>query len=276
MVHMRSLAVTKQVAENLFMQKLAKDHPRLSVLGKVLAVLETVAGHPHGIGLPDLAARLGLSRQTVHRVLGQLQKSGLLMRDPVRERFSIGPRFASLSLAALASNNAWAPMRATMRELVDEVGETSNIGVLDGLDYIYVERIECEWPLRLHLKVGDRAPAHCLSGGKVLLAHLEPELRARLLRSRKLVARTPQSITRVADLEAELEKVRAQGYAISDGENFEGIVAVAVPIRDAQDQVPAALTLQGPMLRLTLEACEAQVPRLRQAAQRIARGWGLT
>jgi DNA-binding IclR family transcriptional regulator len=257
------------------MQRSAKDHQRLSVLGKALAVLGAVTDHPHGIGLPDLAAKLGLPRQTVHRVLGQLQASGLLLRDPVRERFTVGPRLTQLSLAALSSNNRWAPVKAVIQELVDEVGETCNLGVLDGLDYIYIERIECEWPLRIHLEVGNRAPAHCLSGGKVLLAHLEPKLCARLLRSRKLVARTPRTLTRPADLEAEFEKVRAQDYGMTDQENFEGIVAVAVPIRDAQERVVAALTMHGPMPRLTLERCEATVPRLRQAAQRISRAWEL-
>jgi IclR family acetate operon transcriptional repressor len=257
------------------MQRSAKDHQRLSVLGKALAVLDAVTDHPHGIGLPDLAAKLGLPRQTVHRVLGQLQASGLLLRDPVRERFTVGPRLTRLSLAALGSNNRWAPVKGVLQELVDEVGETCNIGVLDGLDYVYIERIECEWPLRIHLEVGNRAPAHCLSGGKVMLAHLDPKVCGRLLRSRKLVARTPRTITRVADLEAEFEKVRAQDFALNDQENFEGIVAVAAPVRDAQERVVAALTMHGPMPRLTLERCEATVPRLRQAAQRISRAWGL-
>jgi DNA-binding IclR family transcriptional regulator len=257
------------------MQRSAKDHQRLNVLGKALAVLEAVSDHPQGIGLPDLAARLGLPRQTVHRVLGQLEDSGLLLRDRPRERFTIGPRLARLALAALGSSNRWAPVTSVMRELVDEIGETCNIGVLDGLDYIYIERIECKWPLRIHLEVGDRTPAHCLSGGKVLLAHLEPKLRARLLRSRKLVARTSRSITRIPELEVELENVRRRGYGMNNEENFEGIVAVAVPIRDGQGRVVAALTMHGPLPRLTLAACEASVPRLQQAAQRIERAWGL-
>jgi DNA-binding IclR family transcriptional regulator len=257
------------------MQKIAKDHHRLSVLGKALAVLEAVTDHPHSIGLPDLAAKLGLPRQTVHRVLGQLQDSGLLLRDPVRERFFVGPRLTGLALAALGSNNRWAPVKAVMQELVADVGETCNIGVLDGLDYIYVERIECEWPLRIHLEVGNRSPAYCLSGGKVLLAYLEPKLCARLLRSRKLVARTSRSIVRLADLEDELERVREQGYGMNNQENFDGIVAAAVPIRDAEDNVVAALTMHGPVPRLTLEACKTHIPRLRQAAQRVSRAWGL-
>ena len=74
--------------------------------------------------------------------------------------------------------------------------------------------------------VGYRAAVNCIAGGKVLLGYLDPDLRARLLRSRKLVARTPRSITRVADLEAELARVRERGYGTNDQENFEGIVAI--------------------------------------------------
>ena len=258
------------------MQRSTKDHHRLSVLGKALAVLEAVTDHPHGIGLPDLAARLDLPRQTVHRVLAQLQGNGLLLRDPVRERFSVGPRLTRLSLSALGSNNRWAPVKSAMQELVDELGETCNLGVLEGLDYVYIERIECKWPLRIHLEVGNRAPAHCLSGGKVLLAHLDAKIRERLLRSRKLIARTPRTITRVEDLEAELVKIRKQGYGISDQENFEGIIAMVVPVWDDKERVVAALTMHGPLPRMTLEHCVANLPRLQQASKRVSEAWGLT
>jgi IclR family acetate operon transcriptional repressor len=251
------------------------DNQRLNVLGKALAVLRAVAEHPQGIGLPDLAAGLGLPRQTVHRVLAQLRDNGLLLRDPVRERFTVGPGLVKLALTALGNSNPWAPVRAALQELVDELGETCNIGVLEGLDYVYVDRIECQWPLRTHLEAGHRTPAHCVSGGKVLLAHLGPELRGRLLRSRKLVARTARSITRVSDLEAELEKVRARGYGTNDQENIDGIFAVAVPIMDARQRVVAALTMHGPLPRVTIQSCEAAVPRLHDAAQRIAAAWGL-
>jgi DNA-binding IclR family transcriptional regulator len=258
------------------MQKATGHDQRLNVLGKAMAVLEAVTDHPQGIGLPDLAARLNMPRQTVHRVLVQLEEAGLLMRDRARERFTVGKRLTRLSLSALLCANRWAPVREVLQELVDEVGETCNLGILDGLDYVYVERIECEWPLRIHLEVGNRAPAHCLSGGKVLLAHLDPKHAARLLRSRKLVARTPNTITRVADLEVDLEAVRARGYGTNDQENFDGIVAIAVPVMDAKNNVVAALTMHGPVSRLSLDTCEANVPRLKEVAQRISRAWGLT
>jgi IclR family acetate operon transcriptional repressor len=241
------------------MQKATEHDQRLNVLGKALAVLEAVADHPQGIGLPDLAARLGMPR------------------DKARERFTVGQRLTRLSLSALVCANRWAPVREVLQDLVNEVGETCNLGVLDGLDYVYIERIECEWPLRIHLEVGNRAPAHCLSGGKVLLAHLDPKHATRLLKSRKLLARTPNTITRVADLEAELEKVRERGYGVNNQENFDGIVAIAVPVLDGRNNnVVAALTMHGPVSRLSLKACEDSVPRLKEVAQRISEAWGLT
>jgi DNA-binding IclR family transcriptional regulator len=257
-------------------KRLEEDHPRLNVLGKALAVLEAVADHPQGIGLPDLSAQLGMARQTVHRVLVQLEAAGLLVRDIERERYSVGPRLTRLSLATLMSNNQQAAVRGVLQELVDEVEETCNIGVLEGLDYVYVERISCKWPLKIHLEVGTRSPAHCLSGGKILLAHLDPKVRERLLKSRKLVARTKRSITRIPDLEADFERIRAQGYAVNNQENFDGIVAVAVPIMGPRGLPCAALTMHGPLPRLTVETCEASVPRLVRAAQRISRAWGYT
>jgi DNA-binding IclR family transcriptional regulator len=115
--------------------------------------------------------------------------------------------------------------------------------------------------------------AHSVSGGKVLLANLDTSLRGRLLRSRKLRASTPRTLTRIVEIEAELAKVREQGYALSDQERMEGIVGAAVPVVGAKGIVIAAVGVQGPLPRLTLKACERHVPHMRQAADRIARVW---
>jgi DNA-binding IclR family transcriptional regulator len=246
---------------------------RSPAIERSLAVLEAILGHPQAVGLPDLAARLGLPRQTVHRLLVQLERAGMVLRDPSRERYSAGPRLSRLALATLSSLNQSAPVRSILKELVEDIGETCNIGVLDGLEYVYLQRIECDWPLRLHMEIGSRLDAHSVSGGKVLLAHLAPDQRARLLRSRKLKTSTSHTLTRVSEIEAELARVRSQGFALNDQERMEGIVGAAVPVIDPNGIVAAAVGVQGPLPRLTLKACERHVPRMRQAADRIARVW---
>jgi DNA-binding IclR family transcriptional regulator len=246
---------------------------RSSALTKALAVLEAVADQPQAVGPSDLASRLNLARQTVHRVLAQLEHAGLVQRDPTRERYAIGPRQARLALTTLASKNQNTLTRVLLQGLVDELKETCNIGVLDALEYVYIARIESKWPLRTHLEAGSRMAAHAVSGGKLLLSELDPERRRSLLRSRKLQALTQHTITRVSELEAELDRARARGFAVSNEEFLDGIIGVAVPIKNPAGRTLAALAMHGPVMRLSLSACEAHVGRLLRAAERISRAW---
>ena len=245
---------------------------RMSALDKALAVLEAVTEQRQAVSLPDLAARLNLPRQTVHRLLGQLEEAGLVRREPTRERYTIGPRQSRLALASLCSRNQGAPIRVLLQDLVDDVKETCNIGVLDDLEYVYIERIACKWPLRTHLEAGSRIGAHANSGGKVMLAQLDVDLLKKLLKGRKLQAYTRHTITRAAALEAELELVRKRGYALNREELFDGIVGVAVPITD-NGRAFAALAVHGPMTRLSIANCEKLVPKLKRTADKLARVW---
>src|SRR5262245_37193447 len=95
---------------------------RSSALEKALSVLEAVSDQTQSVALPDLAARLGLPRQTVHRVLGQLEKLKLIIRDRSRERYSVGTRLSRLAFLTLRSLNQSAPIRLILQDLVDDTG----------------------------------------------------------------------------------------------------------------------------------------------------------
>lgn len=248
---------------------------RGSALEKALLVLGAVTDQPQPIGLPDIAARIKLPRQTVHRVLAQLERAGLIVRDPARDRFSVGPQLSELALSALYSENQNTPVRNILQELVDDLKETCNVGILRGLDFLYIDRIECDWPLRMSLSTGSSLPAHCSAGGKVLLAYMPAHLRASLLKSAKLRPNTEKSITDVAQLERECSDVRERGYATTVEELSIGIIGVAVPVLDASGRALAALATHGPTTRLTEEKAIAQVPRLQEIANRLAEVWGL-
>lgn len=255
------------------MRERESGQERGSALDKALAVLEAITAQSQPIGLPDLSARLGLPRQTVHRVLIQLEEAGLIVRDPNRDRFSVGPRLSNLALNALTTHNQSAPIRAILQSLVDDVEETCNVGVLDGPNFVYLERIECHWSLRVHLQAGSRVPAHCTSGGKTMLAFLDGRVRERLLRTIELKPYTDTTITRIEDLEAELAAVRERGYALNNQEYTIGIVGTAVPIADRQGRVLAALAVHGPAPRLSLDRAISFVPRLKEAADLMAEVW---
>ncbi|MFN3869723.1 MAG: IclR family transcriptional regulator [Hyphomicrobiaceae bacterium] len=256
---------------------IVKDEPdtqdRLSALEKSMLVLEAIVDHPQPISLPELTLRLGMPRQTIHRLLQQLTDNALIIRIAAHDRYTVGPRLSQLAFATLRSRNQTATVRAILSELVAETGETCNVGVLDDLDFVYVERIECEWSLRVHLTAGSRVRAHSTSGGKVMLAYMDPDVRHKLLRSRKLEAFTPSTITSLGKLESQLERIRQQGYALNDREQNVGIVGIAVPILDSNGDAMAALALHGPDSRLTVKSAVSFVPPLQAAAQRLAAAW---
>ena len=248
-----------------------KEHG--SALDKALAVIEVVAEQPQAIGLPDLAARLELPRQTTHRILKTLEERGLLLRDPTRDRFSVGPALSRLALSVIHARNQSAPVRVVLRELVDQVQETCNVGVLDGGEFVYLERIECNWSLRVALQAGSRVPAYCTSGGKAMLAYLSGDLRERLFAAAALRGYTPMTITDPAALEQDLARTRDQGFSTNDQEFTIGIIGVGVPILDARGRPLAALACHAPMARISLQDLQAQVPKLQAAAARLAKAW---
>ena len=112
-----------------------------------------------------------------------------------------------------------------METLVDEVGETCNIALPDGLQMIYAERVETKWPLRIQLPVGTRVPIHCTASGKLYLSSLAPIVFDRVLRNIELKVYTARSIVRAEHLEAEVSKIRSAGYSTDDEEFIEGMVA---------------------------------------------------
>src|SRR6056297_1163870 len=225
--------------------------PNLSALDKAIVVLEAIVANTRPIGLPDLTADLGLPRQTIHRILQQLTENGLVIRDPARDRYMVGPRLSALAMATLNADNHRAPLRAVLTDVVADTQETCNFGVLDGLEFLYIDRLECSWSLRVHLSAGSRVPAYCTSGGKVLLAHLDRGVRNALIRSRKLVAHTPTTITDPARLEDELDEALTQGYALNNEEYTVGVVGAAVPILSGDGRALGALALHGPSQRLS-------------------------
>jgi len=264
--------VQDQAAKDIERPPLDKG-PGLSALDKATLVLEAIVAYPRPVGLPDLTADLGLPRQTIHRILQQLCSNGLILRDPSRDRYAVGPRLSQLAMATLNSDNYRAPLRAVLNDVVEDVGETCNFGVLDGLEFLYVDRLECSWSLRVHLSAGSRVPAHCTSGGKALLAHLDKPLRNALIRSRKLEAFTPSTITNPGRLEDELDEILTQGYALNNEEHTVGVIGAAVPIIAGDGRALGALALHGPSQRLTLSAAKSHIPRLRAAAVHLATIW---
>lgn len=244
-----------------------------SALHKALTVMEMVTEHPQAIGLADLARKAGLPRQSLHRVLRQLEEKGLIIRDTANDRFSVGPRLSRLAISALFSENHNMPARAALQDTVARIGESCNIGVLDGIEFVYLDRVETKEALRFHLEAATHVPAHCTSGGKILLAHLPETVRHNLIRSVRPHKFTRTTIANPVTLEAELARIRQRGYATNNEEYVEGVVGIAVAVMDREGRAIAAIACHAPAARMSMKKLESFVPHISRTARSLGRYW---
>ncbi|HEY2275156.1 MAG TPA: IclR family transcriptional regulator [Steroidobacteraceae bacterium] len=242
---------------------------------KAFGVLEVLVRAGRAVTLSELMQATDLPKPTLHRTLALFEEAGFLAREPGGRAYIIGDRLSRFALGVLRSDGAAAQRRTILRAVVSEITETCNLAVLKKGTLIYLDRIEAPWPLRLHVPEGGGAlPPHCCASGKLLLAHLPPPERLRLLELLPLERFTERTITDRAVLESELDRIVSVGYAVDNEEYVLGVACVAVPVRNRNGDVIASLAVQGATARLPLMRAIEFIPRLRAAAAEIGSTFG--
>lgn len=258
---------------------MADDGPRTGAaavqsVDRALLVLEILA-KLGSAGVTEIAAELGVHKSTVSRVVAVLESRGFVEQLSERGKYQLG-----FSIVRLAGNtSARMDLAKHSQEICDRValdtGETTNVAVLDGARIINV--VESLGPAEIALRswVGQSCPAHATSSGKVLLASLPIGDMHRLLGTR-LDAHTPNTVTDISALDAELDEARRQGWASVCEELELGLTAVAAPVRDSAAKVIAALSISGPAYRLGPAQFEPVARIAIEAAEQISRRLGYT
>ncbi|MCO8626059.1 IclR family transcriptional regulator [Burkholderia multivorans] len=242
---------------------------------RALAVLEALASGGQPYTLSQLAARLHIPKATLLRLIESLETRGYVIHMPDSRGhdrgIALGPRAAQFALAALSNNTFTRGCRSVLRSLVDVLGETCNLTALDGDTVLYVERVETTEPLRLEMRPGMRVPLHCTASGKLFLSQMNALERNAMLARLTLKKMTYRTLTDTQLLAAELDRLSVRGVGIDNEEFVRGMVAVAVPVKDAASgRVLAALAVHAPTARATLADLLETVPKLKDAASRLA------
>jgi IclR family transcriptional regulator, acetate operon repressor len=163
-----------------------------------------------------------------------------------------------------------AARRAILQQLVDIVQESCNLTISSGDDIVYLDRVQVNWPLSMVLGAGSRVPYHCTSSGKLLLSFLPKQQRERLLKKLPLRGITSQTITSVDLLREELAEIRKKRVSFNHQEFVRGLVAIAVPVMINKERACAAVAIQSPIERTSIEDLLRFLPELRSAAAEIA------
>ncbi len=234
-----------------------------------LRLLALLAHEGRALSLADLAAQLGLPKGTAHRICSQLLATGFLARDLDERSFVVGPALRQLAFDTLNHGSVRGLRHEVLAALVQEVGETCNLTTLDGARVLYLDRVEAQWPLRLTLDVGSHVPLHCTASGKLFLAQMPKKARDAMIDGLPLPRMTARTLTDPAALRAECDAIAREGFSRDREEFMAGLVAVAVPVRDAAGAVRAALAVHAPTARMSMADAERRIDALKAAALRM-------
>jgi DNA-binding IclR family transcriptional regulator len=238
------------------MDQRAAPPPVVGALMHGLAILDLFSADERVLGVADMARRLGVHKSSASRLAATLSAAGFLEPAGQTGRYRLGAKL--VRLASLAADGAASlPQIAVplLRPLVDEVGETGHVAVLDGTEVVTVGVVDGWRSVRMHSVVGKRSPAHATATGKVLLAGLaDDEVRRRYADAEALEVRTPRTLRTVDTLLEALADVRSRGCAFDAEELETGLRCLAAPVLDHTGQVVAAVGLSGPAERFSPEA----------------------
>lgn len=233
-------------------------------------MLEQVAKAQRPISASEIIEKLSLPKPTVNRILLQLEEEGFLQREPVKKRYLPGPRSRELILSIMSNESLGAPRHSILQALSDEIGETCNCTLLEGNQTIYFDRVEANWPYRIQLPIGSRLPLHCTASGKLFLAYMNPRQRQRLITAAPLKRYTERSITDPGLLLEALAKIKIDGVGVDNEELMDGMVAISVPVFNANNEICFTVAVHAPTVRKPLEMLRQYLPSLRKASAAMA------
>jgi DNA-binding IclR family transcriptional regulator len=239
---------------------------------RAVSVLEILARHGEA-GVTEIADELDVHKSTAFRLLGVLENRGLVAQEKERGKYYLGAGVLRLAGAAAVRLDISQEGVPVCRELADELGETSNIAVLDDDAAVNIMQARGTASVTAQNWLGRRTPLHATASGKVLLAHLPPTLREGLL-ARPLHRFTERTVTGAAALRGELETVAQRGYAITQEELEIGLAAVAAPVRSHDGKVIAAISVSGPVYRLSPDRLPELAKRALAAGAELSRRMG--
>jgi len=243
------------------MKQCIQSKMKLTSLDKSLRVIELLSKNPQGLSLLEMSNMLGFPKSTIHHILATFLPYDYVAQNAETKKYCLGFRFLSIGKVILDNIDVRRIACKHLRKLHEECNETVHLGILRDGKVIYIEKIEKPGGLSLATYIGFSTEPHAAAGGKVLLSELSPREIRKIYHSRPLKTYGKNTITSMAQLLKELEKIRIEGYAIDDEEYYEGVRCVAAPIR-AAGKIIGAISITGSIFTMTMERINKELSGL--------------
>jgi DNA-binding IclR family transcriptional regulator len=245
----------------------------ITALQRGLRLLQLFSEAPHGLTAKQVAGQSRLPVSTVHRFLANLEGTGFLncSGDGV---YHLGIACFAIGQVALGQLDIRRVSQPYLQELNRQTRETIHLTVRHGLSAVYVEKLDSPEQLRIHSRIGAGVPLYCTAVGKVMLAYMPDDERERVLPQLSLQCLTPNTVSNLQELDAELYRVRKNGYACDLEEHELHIRCLAAPIWDHAGSVNASLSITAPVVRMAVTRLRQLAPLIQTAGLQISRELG--
>ncbi len=239
-----------------------------------LSLLEALATAESGLSLTDLARKVELAPSTAHRLLATLEKMGYVYQGGDLARWYVGVHAFTVGSSFLANRDFVAQSHPYLRRLMEQSGETANLGILDGTEAVFIDQVQCRETMRTIVKLGSRVPLHASGVGKAIFAALPDEQIDAIVKVKGLPRITANTITSPEIMWASIRVIRQRGYSFDDEEHLPGTRCVAAPIYDEHAETLGALSLAGPLSRLPDDRIKQLGPLVAHTAEELTRRLG--
>lgn len=218
-------------------------------LDRAMEVFEYLS-ETQGKALSAIADEMGQSPATVYRILITLEGRGLVEFDAAEQLWHIGPQAFVIGARFLRRTSLVDRARPILRKLMEDTGETANLGVEREAAVLFVSQVETPASIRAFFPPGTLSPMHASGIGKALMAQMDAARLARVLRAQGLAAFTRRTLTDPAALGADVADIRRRGYAVDDEEKNDGMRCIAAPVFDMSGEAVAGISVSGPTSRV--------------------------
>ncbi|MFJ8960719.1 IclR family transcriptional regulator [Lentzea sp. NPDC102401] len=233
-------------------------------LDRALTLVNQLASGPKT--LDELSGVIGVHKSTTLRLLRTLESHRFVQRDGVHH-YRLGTALFDLANLALEERDVRRASEAALRDLNSRLGHTVHLASYEDGEVIYIDKYESRHQMRMYSRIGRRAPLHCTAVAKILLADLPAPALQKVLAGMEFPRLTANTIIGPAAYLAELERVRANGYAVDNSEHEDFIHCIAAPIRGARGEVLAAVSMSVPKVLLDFDGLLAHLPDLLATAE---------
>ena len=240
---------------------------------RALLLLELLAKESSPVSLSEMSQKAGLKVTTAHRLLTTLMNKAFVEQDENTLKYQLGIKTFEIGNAALLVNDLRSIARPFLKQLLENVNETINLAILEDTEVIYIDQLESTniVIVKMFARVGSRGPAYCTGTGKVLLSELSnDELRKRFA-AVNFVKFTENTLADIEQLIKVLTKIRYDGYALDFSERDPGVTCVAVPVKNFDGHIQAAISVSAPAQRMLPECINQEIlPMLLNVSHQIS------